>query len=269
MNEMTDGGRCSPEESKERRTASICITPKVFSRIFLFMVWVMIMSGTLANFAIYHVVADSTGNFADVLRRFDLGHEPSIPNYYSAVAILIAAGLLGVIGYLDDLKGVKGAKNWYLLAVVCFALSIDEAVQFHEMIDSLIGLFVQSSGVLFLPWVVVGAAFAFLVAIRFIPFIASRSKRTLKIFMVAGFVFLVGALGMEMVASLIFAQAGSEELGVATLSHTISQCCEEFLEMIGIVIFLYGLTDYLATNYSSIEIHLRRNDRTTLGESTL
>jgi hypothetical protein len=137
---------------------------------------------------------------------------------------------------------------------VFIGLAIDEAVQFHEMIDAAIKNVIETSGFLFLPWVVVGGAFVAVFAFFFIPFVARKSQRTLWLFIFSGTVFVFGAIGMEIVAAIIFENAGSEELGKQTIAHTVSQAIEELCEMLGVVLFIYALLDYLASKFATIEI---------------
>ncbi len=236
----------------------VCLLPVNLVAFFSTLMILILVSGTLANVTIYHGGFEPDGSLVHVLKRFDLGHEPSIPNFYSAVAILICALFLGLIGYLEKQKQVKDYLNWYFLGVIFVGLALDESAMIHEMANTAIGYYISTSGVLFLPWVIAGAIFALLVAIKFIPFVARKSRRTIKLFVIAGAVFVAGALGMEMVASLVFDHAGSEEMGVTSYAHTISQSIEEFLEMLGIIIFMYALVDCLATYHPSIHFQFKK-----------
>ncbi len=232
----------------------ITVSPAWCLRLLFVVVVIVVIIGAAANFGIYHVAADPESNLAKVLRRADLGHEPSIPNFYSAVAMLVAAALLALIGSLEQSVERTPWHYWYAFSLIFFALAIDEAVLFHEMIDAAIHQRFETSGALFFPWVIVGGVFVIVVGAIFIPFVYKKSKRTFKLFMVAGAIFVAGAIGMEMVASLIFSQAGSEEAGVKTLAHTISMTIEEACEMLGMIVFIFALLDYLATQFPMIEI---------------
>jgi len=245
--------RMSPSD-RPARHATLSFTPRRVACFFLGLVVMVVIVGTIANYCIFHVASSPESNGAKVLRRFDLGHEPSIPNMYSSVALLCSAALLALIGRLEHRSRQTGWIYWYGLAIVFIGLGIDEAVLFHEMIDAAIKNFIDTSGFLYLPWVVVGGIFALVFAIIFIPFVARKSKRTLWLFILAGAVFISGAIGMEIVASVIFENSGSEELGKQTISHTIAQSIEELCEMLGIVLFIYALIDYLAARFATIEI---------------
>lgn len=233
---------------------TIRLIPRSIANGFLCVVLLIVVAGTVANYCIYHVVSSPDSNAGKVLKRFDLGHEPSLPNMYSSFALLIAAGLLTLIGFLERRSQQDGWNYWFAMAIVFLGLAIDEAVQFHEMIDAAINRIIQTSGLLYLPWVIVGGIFVVVFAVYFIPFVARKSKRTLRLFVFAGAVFVFGAIGMEMVAGVIFEAAGSEELGIQSVLHTVSQSIEELCEMLGIVLFIYALLDYLATHYKAIDI---------------
>jgi len=73
-------------------------------------------------------------------------------------------------------------------------------------------------------------------------------KKTLKFFIIAGVVFLTGAVGLELIGGRV------EELYGIPVEKTFDNSanvlfkflytCEEFLEMLGIIIFIYALTSY-------------------------
>ena len=57
---------------------------------------------------------------------------------YSSFALLLSAGLLALIGRLEQRQQQQGWMYWYGMAIVFVGLSIDEAVLFHEMANTAI-----------------------------------------------------------------------------------------------------------------------------------
>ena len=239
----------------------VVLSPARIGRLFVFGTTLVIVAGTIANFCIYHVVESPQGNVADVFKRFDLGHEPSIPQFFSALGLVTASALLYMIGRFERRDNCRDRYYWYGMAIVFFGLAVDESVMFHEMVDTALGLVFEPKGVFYFPWVIAGVLFAGVFAVIFVPFVARKSKRTVCLFALAGTVFLTGAVGMEMIASLIFENAGSDEAGVMTLSHTLVQSLEELLEMLGIVLFIFALLDYLANHHPFIELYFSDSHR--------
>ncbi len=75
--------------------------------------------------------------------------------------------------------------------------------------------------------------------LTFRKFIQSLPIKTKTLFLLAGFVYVTGALGMELIGGYI-----ADSYGYNTVYGIVSSI-EEILEMLGIVIFIYGLLSYL------------------------
>ncbi|MFH5803935.1 hypothetical protein [Alienimonas sp. DA493] len=204
---------------------------------------VILVTGVTANYAIYHLAPHPDHPVADVLKRFDLGHEPSIPAFYSASALLAAALGAAFIGRFDRSDGGTLCRHWYLLAGLLVLLAVDENVMFHEMGTGMMTR-LNLSGPLEFSWVIPGLLFAAAAGLSLLRFLRSLDARTRRLFLTAGFVFLSGAVGMETVAGAIFARAADHQEALSTLSHLFVQLIEEGLEMAGVAVLVYGLIDY-------------------------
>ena len=74
-------------------------------------------------------------------------------------------------------------------------------------------------------------------AIAYARFLIHLPRRTCVLFLLAGAVYVGGALGMEMVAAVYDQSHGYENAVTASLSTV-----EETMEMLGLVLFNYALT---------------------------
>jgi hypothetical protein len=244
----------SARDAGEMPTIRFIIDKGLIARRFCFVVSLLVIAGTFANWVIYHWAQTPEAPVARLFRRLDLGHEPSLPNFYSSLALLLCAVLLFVVFRLSRTRRARDAFYWLALAAIFLCMSIDEAILIHEMFNSVLQHLVDASGVLFLPWIIVGAAGAIVTGLLFLPFLLRLPRITAAIFIISGILFVSGAVGMEMVAALIFDSAGSEEAGVRELSHTFAQAFEEALEMLSIVLFMYGILDYISNESDGIKI---------------
>jgi len=220
------------------------ISVGVWLAVAILSVWAV---GTLANFLIHYVIAVPESDVVTFLNRFDLGHEPSIPAYFSALLILASAVMLAFLAQTDQHPQRPHRLNWAFLAVVMLALSIDEVVMFHEMGNAMMQMTAMGDW-LYFAWVIPGGCVALVVALINVRFLLRLPRRTGKLMILAGAVFVAGAVGMELVASVIFSAAEDEIAAQATLSHIASQSVEELLEMIGTGIFLFALFDYIESS---------------------
>lgn len=223
---------------------------------------VLVVSGALANWMIYNVAPDPEHFVADVLRRFDLGHEPSIPAFYSASMMLACCCLLVVIGR----SAHEHRRSWYLLALALLAMALDEAVMFHEMVDTAVKMALPTSGIFYFAWVIPGLVVVVLFGLVFLKFLLALDRATSWRFVVSGLVFVFGAVGMEMVAGVIFDSSISEEEALRSVAHVLSQAVEEGLEMAGIAVFFVALLDYVQRRANGLQFPLRKTIEKTLGE---
>ncbi|GAA3535630.1 hypothetical protein GCM10022394_14040 [Zobellella aerophila] len=74
------------------------------------------------------------------------------------------------------------------------------------------------------------------------------------LFVFSGVVFVSGAIGFEMLAGRYV-----ELHGKGNLIYSFFYTCEEFLEMLGIVIFIYAVLMYMVGEFKSFSITLHES----------
>ena len=201
--------------------------------VLMWSIVLVVISGSVANFLIHQVVDDETSYLTDIFNRFDLGHEPSIPSFFSSVLILFAAS----IAFLNCLLKSKAKMSWQVAGVVLVCLAVDETVMFHEMLNAGMKAGGFSESQFYFPWTVLGALFVIVVFIVTLPILIQSQRKYSIRFVAAGAIYVTGAIGVENIAANIFFHAGSEAEGVKTISHWIAQTIEETLEMVGMAFF--------------------------------
>ncbi len=180
-------------------------------------------------------------------RQFYVDGETNIPSLYSAGAIAMAAGLLYLISRFEQLKDAVHARSWKILAGIFLYLSIDELNSFHEvLIDPLRRRF-GLTGVLYFAWVLPAMVLLVLFVAGFLKFLWQLNRTTRLQFIAAGTVFVMGAIGFEMLAGPVYERlVKMEEFDLySSLLYQALMTTEESLEMIGIVGFIYALLRYL------------------------
>ncbi|MCM2375137.1 hypothetical protein [Aporhodopirellula aestuarii] len=223
-------------------------------RILLITTLVVWACGTIANFVIYCVIGTPESQIGDVLKRFDLGHEPSIPAFYSATLLLASGGILGFLGVYDKSDQGRRLRYWRFMAIVMTALAIDEAVMFHEMGDALMRM-TPMGDLLYFSWIIPAGLFVIVVGLLNLRFILNLPPRTKRLILLSGVIFVTGAIGMESVAGVIFSAAEDELAAQQNIAHVISQSIEEALEMLGVVTFIFALLNYIES--SQIKLYVR------------
>lgn len=168
----------------------------------------------------------------------DVDREVSIPTWFSAIQ-LFAIGLLLIL----QARGAKQLRFYlFILGLGFMFLSMDESAAIHEkIIDSAKRLDVQwllrltfmgSHQAWMVPYVLVGLA-VLLVGYRPVLFIWRNFRREAVLVAIGLVLFGIGGIGLE-ILSFEFAGTASD----TAYNWTIAG--EEFLEMAGMSIVLYG-----------------------------
>ena len=181
-----------------------------------------------------------------LVKFFDLNTENNAPSFYSALAIIFCSILLTFICLSQ--QGVKRIQ-WGGLALLFFYLGLDEALQLHDRLDIPLRTALGTSGVLRHAWIIpYGIMLLALLAI-YGKFLLQLDKATRIRFIASGIVFVVGAIGFEILSGLREAAVGYKNAGYAFI-YTV----EEFLEMMGIALFARALVIYLEENVGQIQL---------------
>lgn len=154
--------------------------------------------------------------------------------YASALLLLSAVATAAVAGTRSDARR-RAAGQWWLLAGFLALLSADESVRLHERIP---GVVAAVTG-LDVRWVGPAAVSLAVILAATRGAWGALSPRELRRFVVAGAVYLGGAVGMEVVAIAVGQAAG----GVVRL---VLIHVEEAMEMAGLVLLLRAVLLVLA-----------------------
>ena len=103
------------------------------------------------------------------------------------------------------------------------------------------------TGILYYSWVIPGAIAVALIGAYYLPFLLRLPRRTAVLFTIAGGAYVGGALGMELVGGAVESATGKE-----TVAYSISILIEEGLEIVGLTLFFYALTDHIARAWDSV-----------------
>ncbi len=165
------------------------------------------------------------------------------------MAIFFAAILLFIVGMLKKNQNIKDANFWLALSGIFVFLAYDEAAEVHERFNKSSREVVPEEGYDFLyyAWVIPYAVFALAIAFIFLKFLMRLPRKTAVLFTVAGVIFVIGAIGLELLNSYFFYNEGEESLGL----H-IAFTLEELFEMLSIALFVYAILDYIKTHMGGI-----------------
>jgi hypothetical protein len=186
-------------------------------------------------------------SYYHLFQIFNFDEEGNLPTFYSTFALILAAVLLFVIGTIKSYLKEKGKGYWIFLGILFLLMAYDEAAQFHEMFNE---YFWESPNLptwLGFGWVIPFSALTLIIGAFFIRFLISLPKSISRLFILAGIIFIAGAIGMELPGAYLWFNTG----GFNSLWYNLAATIEELLEMLGIVIFIYAILKYLKMQYGS------------------
>jgi hypothetical protein len=129
---------------------------------------------------------------------------------------------------------------WKCLGILFLFLSFDEFVSLHErMIDPTKAL-LNTSGLFYFAWVIPGSIGVLICFLIFLNFLLNLPRKTRNHFLLAGFTYISGCIGCELIGGYIVDKQLSNSL------YLIIMTIEETLEMLGVAIFIYGLISHIS-----------------------
>lgn len=188
---------------------------------------------------------------------FQLRSEANVPTWFASILHAIAAILLALCG-LHARSATRGpTRTWFMLAAIFACFSLDETVMLHELLNRVRLPLVEPSGYLTFAWVVPGALFTVVVALLSVRLLRSLPRDIARRFVLAGAIFVAGALGFELLGAAHVSQSQSLE----TLEHFVLSSIEETLELAGLLVFIAALLRYLAQEGVRLGVRLPGTER--------
>jgi hypothetical protein len=190
-------------------------------------------------YLVFQIVAIGSPFFANrfVFQLFDVGHEANVPTYFSVLLFFILAILSWLIGVFEKGAG-KNILPWVFTMILFLFLGLDELASLHEQLTYHTQKLLNTSGFLAFAWTIPYLIALAILSIFYIPFIWKLKYG--KIIFLGAFIFILGAVGFEMVGSYFY-----DTQGVTSAGFIISSSIEEILEISGLLVAIYALKEEL------------------------
>lgn len=181
-------------------------------------------------------------------KLFNLNAEGGMPNLFSSLILLVASALLYFNYRVVHRKAPQAAKRpWLVLSLIFLFLSCDEAFSIHEQLmpvtRSLLGT--SLNGFLHWAWVVPYGLLLLGVVAYFWRFVMRLPTTTRKLFFLSGFIYVGGALGIEVIEGYAYIL----EMHVV---NEVLVLLQEVAEMAGIALFIHTLLGYVRLHAKEI-----------------
>jgi hypothetical protein len=163
---------------------------------------------------------------------FNLRAKLTVPNFYSAFALLFVAILLLAIAVTERGARSPGAWHWYGLAAGFTAMSIDRIACVHQLLNTFSTV----------SWEVPGAVLVAVIGLLYIPFLARLPRRTRAWFLISGTVYVFGVIVLEALENVLHLPAETPLDGFLAIP-------DEGFQMAGVALFAFALLDDMRTRW--------------------
>jgi hypothetical protein len=197
------------------------------------------------------VVVHELSKLTKFLLKFDVAGEQTVGAWLSSIILMLCALVLLYIGTMRYHRDDAYARHWLGLSVIFAGLSMDEAVGLHEMTIEPIREMFGTSGIFLYAWVIPATAFVAVVGLAYLGFLRHLEPAFRLRFVVAGVLFVGGALGFEMIEGELVDFYARHLLIYEAASHL-----EDGLESAGELLFLYSLLLYARRHERELLIRL-------------
>lgn len=206
------------------------------------------------------------GSFVRAVASFlHVDEEKNVPTAFAVLLLLFATCLLATIAAVEHRSGGRWAWHWSLLAAGFALMAIDEAWSFHERLIApgrrLLGG--GELGIFFYAWVLFAIGLLALLVPVFLRFVLDLPRATRNRFILAGALFVGGAIGTELIAGAFNEARGLHEdrygYGLRHLQYSLLATVEEGLEFAGSLVFIHALMLHIGGAWAEIRFRFARS----------
>jgi hypothetical protein len=216
------------------------LNPRVVTRVMLWIVGVLCAAHVIQ--ALFYLTGD-----IEYIGMLDLDIEANLPSMYSAAAIAFCSVLIFLIAIDQRRKQARGRVQWMILGFIFLFLVLDEAAAIHEELGDLVQATLDTGGIFYFAWVSPYMLGVLVLGMAFLKFVWQLPGDTRFQFIVAGLLFLTGAVGVELIGSW-----EADRHGTDTALYTALYTVEEFLEMIAMVVFANALLKFIGREIGTV-----------------
>ena len=240
------------ESNEEKETHYVFyLRPGYVAGILGLVAFVIILAGMILQVLFFTTEVDNYLEYFDFL--FNVDDELNIPAYFSSILLLSSSLLLAIITLLKFKAKDTYRSHWSTLALGFLFMAVDEMLTIHEHLNKpFIRLMGENRSSLFtFAWVIPGMIIVGLMGLLFLKFLINLPKKHRNAFILAGSIYVFGALGIEMIGANY-----ADSHGLHNLTYSMITICEESCEMAGVIVFIWPLLVYIRDQYKEIRFHL-------------
>lgn len=184
----------------------------------------------------------------------DLNREGSFGTWVNGMLAVATAVVTLLCGVQDTRDGGRWRRHWQILAAAFLYVSIDELLAIHERVSAAVQVGLGTSGALYFAWVIPAVLCVAVLALYQVRFLAALDRNTRRRLLVAATVFLLGAVGLELVESYVFVPGQEQQ----SLLFDGLSAVEEVMELSAFTLTLWALLRHLLLDPGDITLGASR-----------
>lgn len=229
----------------------IILKPKHVTIFFSFIVVCLTLAHIAGQCSV--ILLKDENIFQPLVPLFDLDLEQNFPTFYSSVSLLFCSFLLLIITFAKRNSGER-YLYWLGLAAIFLFLSADESIMIHERLGWRVRSALNTSGYLFYAWTIIYGIALIIFLLVYAKFIFNLPLRTRFLFIIAGSIYVLAAIGVELIEGRLLELYGENIISI------VFRTIQELFEMTGIVVFIYALTSYIDSELKDLQLSIKSSN---------
>lgn len=225
--------------------ASISLSPRQVGLTLGSIITFFILAALAGQVARWFFGADDA---ASLMRWIDVEGEKNPPALFAGLQLLLAAAVAWITARCDSVQSRK--RGWFVLSLGMAWMAFDEVFFMHERLieptKAIIGT--ENLGPLTYAWVVPAIIIVAAFAVYFAGFLRRLPAPVRNRLLLAGGVFVGGAIGLEMVGGWYWSTQGND------FTQSLIVIVEEALEFSGICLFIVATLRFVENHVGPIKL---------------
>lgn len=214
-----------------------------------FVILILLTIASLAAGVTRHIIGIEYAG--GLVRQFNMDEEANLPTFFSALWLGACSASMLLAAAVSRRTRDGLALRWTVLGLIFAVMTVDEAAQLHETLMLLMWKVYKPGGVFHYVWVIPGMIFVAVVGAAYLKFLFRLPKPTRYGLVVAGAIYVGGALGMELVSG-----AYVDAHPTPDLMRFVMNTVEEAMEMVGLVMCFGAVAAHIAAARTEIVLRI-------------
>ena len=221
--------------------------------LFLAALAVLLLTAHLAAEAVRTTIGEDLPDRATAM--WNLDEENNVPTWFASMLLALVGFGLAFVGLMKYQERDRHYRQWFAIALIPLFLSLDDMAQLHEALSQPLSDEYGFGGLLRWAWLVVAIPVVLVLTVLFVPFLRRLPGRTMALLLLGAGMTFSGGVILEMFEGWRVDSHGHG--GVLLFSMVTVQ---EMMEMIGSIIALYAVIDYVAGYRPELALQVERDE---------